>query len=236
MNIYGKIRFKDAIIIDEKLLRDLENTISQFFGKVSYSCRLCNDNRIEFESLDELINFENVKIRKIVSLSMKFNCINEIEFEPDISFFSSYKYTVQGTFNTDDLDKSVLFQEKVKAILDRNKQDRWYIILTKMNYMHLCLASFIFSTCSTIYAIYTGGLEQKISYNPLIFNLSISIGVVFFILAVILSKFRNVLLPPVAFKIGEQIKEIEKGRNLFSKIFWGVIVAFIVSLVVAYIA
>lgn len=236
MTIHGKLAFKDAIIVDKKLLKEMEKVILDFFDKICFSCKLSNNNTIDFESLDELLNYENPKIRKIVRLSITFGYSSEIVFEPNSAIFSSYKYTVQGTYQLKDLDKSVLFQTKIKDILNRNKQDRWYTILTKINTMQFLIAILVFFACMIIYIVYTKGINQESTFSPLIFDLYIIFWVIFCFFGYILSKCRNYLLPIIAYKIGEQIKEIEKGRELFNKIFWGIIVAFTVSFVVAIIS
>ena len=87
MTIHGQIRFKDALIVDEKLLRELEKVILKFYESVSYSCNLCNDDKIIFNSLEELLNYENSKIRKIVRLSISFGHYNDIVIEPDRAYF-----------------------------------------------------------------------------------------------------------------------------------------------------
>ena len=117
MTIRGKIKFKDAIIVDEKLLRELEEIILSFYDKIEYSCRLCNDNTIDFASLAELLDYENTKIRKIERLKISFGVYNEIVFEPSLSFWCSYKYTVEGTFITEDNDKGILFTDKIEKAL-----------------------------------------------------------------------------------------------------------------------
>lgn len=236
MTIHGKITFKDAIIVDKKLLEELEKVILIYYDKVSYSCKLCNDNRIDFDTLDELLNYENPKIRKIIRLSIMFGYPSEIVFEPSFAYFSSYKYTVEGTYQINDLDKSVLFQEKIKDLLNRSKQDKWYTILTKINIVQFWIVMLAFCTCTLLYSLFTNGLKQESSFSLLIFIVCIIISTIFHIFGYILSKFRIFLLPAIAYKIGEQIKEIEKGRELSNKIFWGIIVAFIVSLVVAFIS
>lgn len=237
MKIHGKIRFKDAIVVDEKLLRELEEIILSFYTHISFSCDLCNDDTISFGSLEELLNYDNAKIRKIVSLTMSFSscgAYNKIQFDPDISLFSSYKYTVQGTFETEDMDKSILFSEKIKNSLNKHKQSIWYTLITKMCMMHFLILLLLFSFGSTFYLVFTKGINisKEMGYSPITINLGIAFMFFCMLFGYVFSKCRNTLLPPIAYKIGEQIKEIEKGRDLFSKIFWGVIITFAISVLV----
>lgn len=232
MTIYGKIKFKDAIIVDEKLLCELEEIILTFYKEINYSCILSSDDSIDFESLEELLNYENTKMRKIERLKISFGHFNEIVFKPTISAFCSYKYTVEGTFKTEDNNNSILFPKKIQDALEKNKQSKWYTIITKISLMHFMSLLFGASIGSSVSLLYTKGINisQETGYIPSIVNLGIAFGILCILFAIIFSKCRNILLPPIAFKIGEQIKEIEKGRDLFSKIVWGVVVAFLISL------
>ena len=231
MVIQGKISCKDAIIVDERLLHELEEIILEFYPEVAYSCNLCNGNKMEFKSLEELLSYENTKIRKIVSLSISYGYFNEIIFKPIFEMFSSYEYTVQGTFKTQDHDASILFSEKINDALNKNKQSKWYTIITKISIFHFFILLFIFSLICNIFLLFTKGFNasQEIGFTPTIVSLSIAFMFICVFFGIILSKCRDALLPPIAFKIGEQIKEIEKGRELFSKIFWGVFIAFLIS-------
>lgn len=239
MRIYGKISFKEALVVDEHLLRELEKTILSFYDSIAYSCKLCNSDKIEFDSLDELLSYENYKIRKIVKLSIEFGIGNNIAFEPDRAMLVSYKYTVQGDFVTEDQDNSILFQSKVKDILLRNRQNKWYTIITKMNLIQFNILLLGVLSCVFVYGFFTHNWKMDNNVGTYIYGFDLGIvagivmGGVFILLGGILAKCRDFLLPPIAYKIGEQIKEIEKAKDLFSKIFWGIVVTFIVSLITA---
>lgn len=232
MTIHGKIQFKDAIIVNEKLLKDLEEVILSFFKQVTYECKLCNGDCIEFDSLEELLTYENIKVRKIVKLKIKFD-YNEIIFEPTFSKINSYQHTVFGVYKVYDSDTSILFSEKVQRILENSKRSRWYTFLTKISMMYFCILIVGISIGSTIYSVMSEGVMGKSVYTVNSINISIIIGILCIVISIILAKCRDILLPPISFLIGEQIQEIKRNEEKFSKIFWGVVVAFIVSFVVA---
>ncbi len=230
MILRGKIEYKNAIQVDEKLLRELESIILEFFKEVGYLCILCNGDIINFDSLDELLDYENTKTRKITIMSIKYGYYNEIVFKCRNSLFFSYGYTVEGTYRMDNSDSSILFSEKIKNALDKNKQSNWYTIITKISLIQVCAVLFILSLGNIIYG-HAIGVHSNLTYTVEIVNLQIAIALIMMGLSIFLAKCRNMLLPPIAYKIGEQTKEIEKRRDLFSKIFWGVIVAFVVSII-----
>ncbi len=235
MTIHGKIQFKEAIIVNEKLLKDLEEIILSFFKQITYECKLCNGDGAEFDSLDELLAYENIKARKIVRLKIKFD-YNEIIFEPTFSKINSYQHTVFGVYKVYDSDTSILFSEKVQRVLEKSKRSKWYTFLTKISFTHFCIFIIGISTGSTIYSVMSEGVIGKSVYTVNSINISIIIGILCIIFSIILAKCRDILLPPISFMIGEQIQEIKRNEEKFSKIFWGIIVAFIVSYVVAKVA
>lgn len=235
MRIHGKIQFKEAIIVDKKLLTDLEAVILSFFKKVIYKCKLCNDDNIEFESLEELLNYQNNKSRKIVSLEIKFDC-NKINFGPTFSMYNGYRCTVSGEYEVYDSDMSILFSEKVKRVLENGRRSKWYTFLTKISMMHFIIFILAISIGTTIHSVIKEGVVGKEVYTINSLNLSMVIVILIIVISVILAKCRNALLPAISFMIGEQIQEIKRNEDRFSKIFWGILVAFIVSFIVAKIA
>lgn len=231
MVIHGKIQYKDAIIVNEKLLTDLEKIILSFYNKVFYECKLCNDDIIEFESLVELLSYKNIKSRKIVRLKIKFD-YNDITFEPTSSLFSSYKYTVVGNYKVDDPDKSILFSEKIEKVLESYRRSKLYTFLTKISMVYFFIFFLGITMGAAIVVLIEEGVMGGSTYTTNSLNLSMIIGVLIAVISGILSKCRNTLLPSICFMIGEQIEEIKRNEDRFSKIFWGVIVAFIVSFIV----
>lgn len=236
MKIRGKIKFKEAIYIDENLLKKLEEVILEFFKKVTYECRLCNDDYIEFNSLNELLCYENNKYRKIDTIKIKFD-YNVLEFSPTTSILSSYEYNVFGEYEVYDSDKSILFQEKVMNILKCNKKSKWYTFLTKISTFHLWIVIIGFFVANAIFSAIKGGINEGNIFTTNALNLTMAVAIILSIFLALMcnvfAKCRNTLFPPISFMIGEQIQEIRKNEDRFSKIFWGIIVAFIVSFVVA---
>lgn len=232
MTIHGKITFKDAIIIDERLLTELENVILENFTNIKYEGRLSNGDDILFDSLSELLQYENIDQRKLVKLKVKFD-YNEMEFYPSFGGICSYKYTVQGSFTTNDKDISILFEKKIKDILERHKRKKWYTLLTKVSLIHFGLLMIGIYSIPAIYLVMKEGMLGGNTYTTNSINFSMILAMLFIVISIVLAKCRSILLPPVSFMIGEQVEEIKKRENLFSKIFWGVIVAFVVSFIVA---
>ena len=231
MVIYGKINFKEAIIVDEKLLRELEVVILEFFSNVVYTCTLCNEDRIDFSSLEELLGYENMSKRKIERLKLSFGYYNELVFEKTFSFCSSYKNTVTCEFSSEDYNSSILFQEKIKNILEKGKREWWYTAISKITMLHFAIAFLNLGIFLNLREFFLKGVA---AFSEEVFHISALTIIIFFLVyfvTIIMSKFRERLIPAISFMIGEQIGQIKKGEELFSKFFWGVIVAFIVSVI-----
>lgn len=236
MILHGNIKFKEAIIVDEKMLKELEEVIEEFFEDITYKCVLCNDDKIKFDSLQELLSYENIKTRSIKKMIVSFDKCNEIVFEIIGSIINSYKYTIQGSYKVDDSNKSILFSEKIDSIFKRHRRNKWYTILSKISFMHFWLLFFGISLVSSMRSIVEQGIEQGYIYTTNAVNLSIIAALLICGIWVLILKFRDILFFPISFMIGEQIDIIKKREDIASKIFWGIIIAFIVSFIVAKIA
>lgn len=235
MIIHGKIRFKEAIIVNEKLLRDLEKVILQFFKKIKYECRLCTDDYILFNSLEELLNYENNKKSRIEKLVLEFD-YNKIEFYTTVSYFCSYGCTVVGSYKVETQDENILFSKKVMEVLEKSRRNKLYTFFTKISILYFMVFILVISSASTIYLVMKEGLKGGNIYTTNSINLGITIGILIFFIGWILAKCRNLLFPPISFMLGEQIEQIKKNEDRTSKIFWGVIVAFVISYIVTKIA
>ena len=125
------------------------------------------------------------------------------------------------------------FEKKIKDILERHKRKKWYTLLTKVSLIHFGLLMIGIYSIPAIYLVMKEGMLGGNTYTTNSINFSMILAMLFIVISIVLAKCRSILLPPVSFMIGEQVEEIKKRENLFSKIFWGVIVAFVVSFIVA---
>lgn len=235
MELRGNIKFADAIIVNEKLLLELEKIIYEFYEDVSYEATLCNEDKIKFENLGELISYENIDERKIERLDIDFGRVNSLTFTPTFSMAKSYQYTVTGNYKMNNSDKSIVFSNKVNSALKKNSRPKWYTFLTKFSIAYFLL--FLLIICGMAY-VYEYIKFHTIKDSSLKINylmISMLIGGVLAYLFILLSKIRNYLFPCISYMIGEQINKIQKKNKLYENIFWGIIVTFVISVICSFI-
>lgn len=237
MVLHGKIEFAKALAVDEKLLKELESVLSEYYDDITYNVWLINGNRVRFESLEELIDYDNFEERRISRLMITMEYTNEIIFDTTISPINSYKNTVVVTYCMNDSDKSHIFNKKVKSILEKHKRTTSYTAFTKISTIYFCIAGLIASSISYIYSWATGIATETttLTYSVIVNGTIFSVIVLIFIFW-ILSKARIKIAPPITFKIGCEIKEDEKREKLRGNILWGVIIATIAPVVFSFIA
>lgn len=229
MELRGNIRFTEAIVVDEKLLVQLENTLLEFYDDVLYSVKLCNGDLIKFNNLQEMLDYENIDERKIESLQIGFNIIDELNFYPTYSAFCSYKCTVSGTYRMDNSDKSILFSNKVNDALKKARRPQWYTVITKISMFHFLIVELIICFFLLGYIYIKEGELTEVSFTATYFISCMLSSIMIILLCGLFSKIRKYFFPSISYMIGEQIVKIEALNKLYGNIFWCVIVAFIVS-------
>ena len=112
MKVSGKLSFKSAIIVNNEFFIDMDELISEYFEKPKYSAQLINGDEVEFESVSELISYENFSNRAIKTMRIGFGIGNFIRIEPSIAFINGYKSTIEMGFYVEDNDKSEEIKRK----------------------------------------------------------------------------------------------------------------------------
>lgn len=235
MELHDKIGYKKAIIVDECMLKELDQCIRCFFTSVpKYSADLLDESIIDFETLDELLQYENFGNKAIKFLKISFGYANRLTFRQTLSLFHSYEYSLLTEYVIKDMDDNILFKQEMIKIFEKGKRPWHYTFVTKFSYMYFFIA-FLF-----LIAIFSGILYLKGMFvfedTPLsvsLFNTWIICTTSILIISYLLSRIRKVLFPVISYKIGEQKKQIERRDDLISKFFWGVIVAGIVSVIIS---
>ena len=235
MELHDKIGYKKAIIVDECMLTELDQCIRNFFALApKYSADLLDESIIDFETLDELLQYDNFGNKAINFLKISFGYANRLTFKQTLSFFHSYEYSLLAEYIINNREDNILFKQEMFKIFEKGKRPWHYTFVTKFSYMYFCIAFLFFI------AIFSGILYLKGMFifkdTPLsasLFNNWIISTASIFIVSYLLSRIRKVLFPVISYKIGEQKKQIERRDDLISKFFWGVIVAGIVSVIIS---
>lgn len=137
MKCKKEFEYKKAIVVDSDMLIQFNEEIEKLCDTIAYKAELINGDELEFDSLDELIYYENSKdnyLKKIrIWATDRVKRINEISIYIEKSDYDSphfYK-TVRAVLSTDDVDKTTVFQQRIEHLCDRHSQDKLYQFLSK---------------------------------------------------------------------------------------------------------
>lgn len=112
MKVSGKLSYKSAIIVNDVFFKDIDELLREYFEKPKYSAQLINGDEVEFESVSELISYDNFSNRAIKTMRIGFGIGNYIRIEPSMAFINGYKSTLEMGFEVENNDKSEKIKEK----------------------------------------------------------------------------------------------------------------------------
>lgn len=224
--------FKKAIIVNEKMLREVEKLMLEYYSDISYSVKLENRDDIKFESLDELISFENSKFNRISELHIdgrdkKYTNETKISIGLDPIWDRKYGDTIKVDITADDLNKKTILKENLENIFARNEQGKWYNFIAKSRLLFIMQFVSLIVICIFIYTFLTNGFEvrNKALFVSTIISVFISWGSTFF------EKMQRNYFPQVTFYLGDGIQDYNKKESGRGNFFWGVVVALGVSFI-----
>lgn len=237
MLINGKHKSKHALVITEDILRELDDVLKIGEKSNVYSAKLVNESVVEFENLEELLLFENFQDQKIVSLSVNPSHSDRhlyIGTERDFPVFRSYDHSAILTYSVNSSEEELALREKVRKILEKARAQ--YSPLYKINIISCFWLFFlIFFLLLSFFALFViGGSPKESVVIPVNTVVIVSISFLAVVFGVyLLGRFWKKIMPPVVFCTGEGQSEFRKLSKKRQNLFWGVIVAVIISAVVA---
>lgn len=226
MLIKGNIEFRKAIVVDRKLLEEIENIITAYYGRPRYSAILENDDKIMFDSIDEILEYDNYEKRKINILNLLANQTFNLTFHADLSFIHNYKHTVVGGYETKNNNDSILIVEKIQESLNKSKQPLYYTLLSKVSMMYLVIIIGIISLMLNIYNRFQSSIEYSSAFY---INTVIISALIFYIIGTAFSKIIGYFFKPVIFNWGKEVERIGKIKSLRGNIFWVIVVGAIMA-------
>lgn len=232
MKLYDKFGYKKAITVDEKVLIELDECIRKYFSSPQYKAQLLDGSSIVFESLEELLAYDNVGKKSFMYLNVDFGYSNSLEFKPSISWVHSYGYSVSAEYVTKEKNDSILFKEELYKIMEKGKRSRFYTFITKVSMFYfLCIVAGLgIGLFGTLFLLGVNTTSSTVVTMDTI-NMWCVSAFLILLISYILSSIRKRIFPVISFKLGDGIKVVERLNDLRSKCFWGVIVAGIVSVI-----
>ncbi len=233
LKISGKIQYKSAILVDDSFLEDVDKLLCEYFDVPRYEAKLFNGDKITFDSVLELVNYDNFSHRRIASLEIGVGYNNLIEIKPTYSYINAYTSTIEMSFEVDSIDKVEEIKRKMRTIIDKHKQPLLYTVASKLSFMHLLVLTFCTSMMFSIWQFVNYGLTN----TEIDYMLLLPICIVAAAFAVILGNAFAWLIktcfPPVEFYLGENKTAVERKRDIKGKVFWGIVVTTIISYAVS---
>ena len=225
--------YKRIIVLTIQRLKELETLLLKHCDSIEYKAITKDDAEILFDSFDELISFSNFGDDKIKSLSLKCRVKNDYKFMSNIDFSPKYPFssdTVRCMYCFSDIDKESVFIADLKKFLDR-------ISIYHTKYTICEWASFAFFLVLGLYPIFipfNGNAYYQTARGvfPVIMGIllseAISIGLYYLCSKLIWKK----LFPRAIYAWGEETESYSRLEKLRSNLFWGVLIATVISVVV----
>lgn len=227
MKIKNQYIHRKAIIITPDRLKDLEKIISEYYSHIEYTAELENGSNITFDNLDELLEQDNFKKRRINNITIYSNEAHAygdllIRIAIDIVPGINYTKTVVVNYKFDDQKKEREFLNSIKDNLDKSNANKLYSIASKISI--LWLIYFI----SMLIAFRMNLITHLDSYQTFIFTATSSVIIV--TLGTKYNSFFTFLFPPIVFLWNEEIKR-EKMRLYARNIIFGLIIGILGSII-----
>ncbi len=238
MEISGRIKKKKAVVVDSESLRALCDIMLKHCERLEFSAKTYAKTTITFENIDELLNYDNFKPRRIIWIEVggyigyyrKISVeIGELTFSPIVNYGS----TVRCDYQLSSIDSEAVFKKDVEEWFLKAKSSYW--LLGKFSFNGLLFVPSAFITFMRM--MFGSQSELDVLNTPVLIALLIITifiaGIVCFLKWLDAYLLGN-LFPAVAFRWGEEIKRYEKWDKLRSNLLWTIIIGLLVGLVGAY--
>lgn len=230
---YRNFTYKRIVVLNTVRLNELNMLLLKHCSNIVYKARTKNDAEILFDSFDELIAFSNFGEDKITSLNLKCSKTNDnnfmivIDFSPKSPFETD---TVRCIYCFSNTDEESIFIADFEKFLSK-------VTTYHSKYMICEWGSFIFFIIIGLYPIFIS-INGAPLYQTVRGKYPLIISVIFFEAAAtavyyLCSKLMwKKLYPRVIYAWGEEKERYSKLEGLRSNLFWGVLVATLISIIV----
>lgn len=232
MKYKTEFNFEKAIIIDEKMIKDMVIEIEKYCEIISFSSKLEKGDTVDFDSLDELLNFENTKMNSLKSLYITardkgYKNKIDVRIETYNVYIQQFIDTVVVEMTIDSADKKAAFKARMNEIFQRNEQECRYNIMSKNGVLNVFSIVYYIVLIGFGYVYFTKG-SDTISNRTYILFIFFSI---IYLLKDYIHKLQRKYYPPIVFYLGDGISRYDNNSNGRNNFFWSVIVSTILSII-----
>ena len=235
MKLEGKFDYKKALILTPNRIQELESIFLKYCTSVSYDATTVADTEISFSSFDELLNYDNFQDRKIKELTVtgrqgRDRVVSCLFGTVGFTLLWGYDETCICRYSVLTVDIETTIRSDILTFLKKITAPAW--IAGKFRFFGLL-------GCISLYAapfllFFGKNTVKDIDATSAIICILCSYCLIKSLKLIdkhILAKF----FPPVVFLWGEEQVQYEKYDKTRKNIFWCVIVAIIVGIIVFYI-
>lgn len=231
MDIRGRLHYSRSIIITKDTIHEIIDVLNKLFveSKISYEIINRRDTRIEFDTLDELLQYDNYGnnsiIQLVVSCHEGYREVVSIKFERHFNVISMpIKNCVKCIYRFSDLTIEEEFRKSMMKLLRKNTSPHWVFNNVSIYYL--------FMIANWIYCIYIMLRNPGVKFSQM--NAYLGIGAVislaFLGFVMYIDYIFKKWLPKVVFCFGEEAELFNRRESILSKLFWTVLVGGIVSI------
>lgn len=234
MKINGKWKYKWAITVTPEAMRELETLLEIYYENIRYTAYLRNKSKVDFENLDELLEYENIDGREIVEIVVYGgldydSTAMSLGLENETGLFVNYKSTVNASYTVKNPDDEMTLTTRLTALF--NKAKSRHALIRKICLYDLLMIFLIIIAINILLIAPTSNNSKSTRDWIIIMSVSIIFAAGFHAV----DKFIKKLMSPLVFYWGAQIETSKRIANTRHQIFWGVLVASAVSIVLFFI-
>ena len=238
MKIVSKYNFKYALKITPNKLEKLISLFTEHYSDLSFHATISDGNKIIFENLAELLDYENAKNKKIKDINIfgKLGYNSSalracIRVNTDI--FLAHGNTMEITFSLPDRGSITAFTAKLDDCTKSMQQPLHYCFLSKLG-VSFILPLFFALLCFMLATLAYNGENINTNHSfPVWISIFLAVHVIFFIIKCA-DKLYFRIFPPLTFLWGSEVEFEKTISKLRSNIFWGIIMSTITGLIVSY--
>ncbi len=238
MKILGKIKGKKSVMITPDCLKSLCDIILKHCERIEFSAETYAKASISFDNLEELLNYDNYKPRRIISLEVagytEYSRLISVEIgDFNLSPIVNYGSTVRCNYQFPSVDAETIYKNDFEIWYQKAKASYWLLGKFSLNgivFVPSAFITFIRFCCSA---------ETEIDLsNPAILGalvvVTITIIGLIYVIKLLDTHLLGNLFPAVVFKWGEEAKRNEKWERFRSNLLWGIAIAVLLGLVTNY--
>ena len=226
--------FEKGIKVDEKMLIDIKSCIEEYCPQLRYEAELENNDEIEFESIDELLGFENSPSNRLKNLQVYGKSRDSerhvrVKIGAEKLFGGLLYRTVFVSLETDDPKMKTIIKDSLLNIFEKNKLGRVYNFISRMPIFFIMDILYF---CILIILLYSTIINGMQVVNGQLFAIASIFSVVEFV-KMKFEKWYKFLFESVVFYIGDGKEVYDRNASARSNFFWGVIVGMLIPFLIS---